>query len=328
MIRHVSPPTSRAARGCATSHRRPPGSHPDRHAVAAGSTRCSPSSRVCRSPGPSRFAARSAAVDAARREDPHGAVITSSAGNHGLGIAHAATFSACRRPWSCPTNASAAKVKKLREYDIELIQFGSSYDEAQRHALELAQQRAIRYISPFNDTNVIAGQATVFDEMLLQAPDLEHLVVSVGGGGLHLGRADVARGARPRRHPGHWRAARSRASAMYHVLRGANMAEIVHRPDHRRRPRRRRGRRRGHQRADRAHTRSRSCWWKRSRSAGPCARSPESNGLVIEGSAAAVLRRDHVRIWCDDATSRIGFIACGRNISHELFLALLQEPLR
>jgi threonine dehydratase len=132
------------------------------------------------------------AVDAAHREDPQGAVITSSAGNHGLGIAHAASILGVPATVVVPANASRAKVKKLRGYDIELIQFGSSYDDAQRHALELADQRSIRYISPFNDTNVIAGQATVFDEMLLQAPELEHVVVPVGGGGLISGVLLVA----------------------------------------------------------------------------------------------------------------------------------------
>ena len=67
-----------------------------------------------------------AAVSAARREDPTGAVITSSAGNHGLGIAHASMLLDVRATVVVPQNASPAKVKKLRTYDIELIQFGSS----------------------------------------------------------------------------------------------------------------------------------------------------------------------------------------------------------
>ena len=111
-----------------------------------------------------------AAIDAARRDDPHGAVITSSVGNHGLGIAHASSLLHVPATVVVPANASAAKVKKLRGYDVELIQHGTSYDDAQAHALELAATRSIRYISPFNDTNVIAGQATVFVEMLGQAP--------------------------------------------------------------------------------------------------------------------------------------------------------------
>jgi threonine dehydratase len=265
-----------------------------------------------------------AAIDAAHREDPRGAVITSSAGNHGLGIAHAAMVLGVPATVVVPANASHAKVKKLRGYDIELIQFGSSYDDAQSHALELAQNRSIRYISPFNDTNVIAGQSTIFDEMLLQTPELEHIIVPVGGGGLisgvllsreYHGRADVrVTGVQP-----------MESSAMYHVLRGANMAEIVHHPtiaD---------GLAGGGD--DGAVTNELIARYEV-----PLVRveevdirravreASETNGLVFEGSAAtayAAITTDLV----DDTTSRIGFIASGRNISHELFLALLQEPL-
>ena len=104
-----------------------------------------------------------AAVDAAHREDPSGAVVTASAGNHGLGVAHASNLLHVRATVVVPANASIAKVRKLSKYDIELIQFGSSYDDAQAHALALADERSIRFISPFNDSDVIAGQSTVFD---------------------------------------------------------------------------------------------------------------------------------------------------------------------
>ena len=263
------------------------------------------------------------AVDAARRDDATGAVITSSAGNHGLGIAHAASLLGVRAIVVLPTNASAAKVKKLQRYDIELIQFGTSYDDAQRHAKELAVTRSIRFISPFNDADVLAGQATIFDEMLAQAPELEHVVVPVGGGGLISGvlisrerhdRGDVnVTGVQP-----------VQSSAIYHVLRGVAMADVVHHPtiadglagggdegsitneliarydvpvvlveelDIRRAVR----------------------------------EAAETNGLVLEGSAAvpyAAITQNVVA----DATSRIGFIASGRNISHELLIELLREP--
>jgi threonine dehydratase len=215
-------------------------------------------------------------------------------------------------------------VKKLRDYDIELIQHGSSYDDAQAHAIELAAQRSIRFISPFNDSHVIAGQATVLDEMLLQAPEIEHLVVSVGGGGLlsgilmsrdEHGRTDIrVTGVQP-----------EESAALYHVLRGATMDQVVHHPtiaD---------GLAGGgdegavtNQLVARHHV--------------PLVLVPEieirravrevieTNGLVMEGSATT----SYAAITCnvvDDETSRIGFIASGRNISHELLIELLQEPL-
>jgi threonine dehydratase len=264
------------------------------------------------------------AIDAAHREDPQGAVITSSAGNHGLGIAHAASILGVPATVVVPENASLAKVKKLRGYDIELIQFGLSYDDAQIHALEIADLRSIRYISPFNDTNVIAGQATVFDEMLTQAPELEHIVVPVGGGGLISGvllsreangRGDIrVTGVQP-----------VESCAMYHALRGVRLSDIVHRPtiaD---------GLAGGGD--DGAITNELIA-----RHEVPLVlveeleirravrEASETNGLVFEGSAAvpyAAITLDLV----NDSSSRIGFIASGRNISRELFVELLNEPL-
>jgi threonine dehydratase len=265
-----------------------------------------------------------AAVDAAQRDDPHGAVITASAGNHGLGIAHASMLLGVRATVVVPANASVAKVKKLSTYDIELIQFGSSYDDAQAHAKDLAEQRAIRFISPFNDSDVVAGQSTVFDEMLRQAPEIEHVVVSVGGGGLisgtllsrdAQGRSDIrVTGVQP-----------EESSALYHVLRGASMADVVHHPtiaD---------GLAGGGD--DGAITNEIVA-----KSGIDLVLVPEveirhavreiaeTNGLVMEGSAAAsyaAIAANRV----DDATSRVGFIASGRNISHELLLELLNEPI-
>jgi len=262
------------------------------------------------------------AVDASRRDDPQGAVITSSAGNHGLGMAHACSVLGVPATVVVPKNASMAKVRKLREYDIELIQFGSSYDEAQAHALELADLRSIRYISPFNDTNVIAGQSTVLDEMLLQAPELEHLVVPVGGGGLlsgillareESGRGDLRiTGVQP-----------TESAALYHVLRGATMDQIVHHPtiaD---------GLAGGGD--DGALTNELIA-----KSGVPLALVPEmeirravrevaeNNGLIFEGSSAAPYAAITNNL-VDDVTSRIGFIASGRNISHELFVELLND---
>ena len=265
-----------------------------------------------------------AAVNAAHLADPHGAVITSSAGNHGLGIAHAAGLLKVPATVVVPANASAAKVKKLRTYDIELIQHGSSYDDAQAHAMELARERSIRYISPFNDTHVIAGQATVFSEMLLQAPEIEHLVVPVGGGGLISGvlmarawhgRQDVRiTGVQP-----------EASAAMYHVLHGTAMADVRHRPTI----------------ADglagggdegavtneliRQHGVPLVLVEERFIRQG-VREAAEVNGLVFEGSAAtpfaAIVRR-----LVDDDESRIGFIASGRTIAHGLLVELLSEAL-
>lgn len=265
-----------------------------------------------------------AAIDAAHRDDPSGAVVTASAGNHGLGVAHASSLLGVRATVVVPANASVAKVKKLATYDIELIQFGSSYDDAQAHAKDLAAERSLRFISPFNDSNVIAGQSTVFDEMLDQAPGLEHVVVPVGGGGLISGTL-LARDARGRSDVRVTGVQPEESAALYHVLHGGTMAEVVHHPtiaD---------GLAGG---GDEGAITNEIV----AKAGVELVLVPEVairravrevvevNGLVMEGSSAtayAAIAHDLVA----DRTSRIGFLASGRNISHELLLELLGEPL-
>lgn len=260
------------------------------------------------------------AIDAAHRADPAGAVVTASAGNHGLGVAHASTLLGVRATVVVPANASPAKVAKLRTYDVELIEHGTSYDEAQAHAKDLAERRGSRFVSPFNDPDVIAGQSTVVDELLVQAPDLEHLVVPVGGGGLlsgsllsleARGRADVrVTGVQP-----------EESAALYHVLRGLEMSEVVHRPtiaD---------GLAGG---GDEGAVTNEII----AKSGVELVLVPEaairhavrevvvSHGLVMEGSSAiayAAIALDLIA----DRRSRVGFLATGRNIATELLVDLL-----
>jgi len=264
------------------------------------------------------------AVDAAHRHDPYGAVITASAGNHGLGIAHASTLLGVRAVVVVPANASAAKVKLLATYPIELIQHGSSYDDAQAYAKQLAEERSIRFISPFNDADVIAGQATIFEEMLAQAPEIEHVVVPIGGGGLVSGTL-LTRAAQGRYDVRVTGAQPEQSSAMYHVLRGIAMHDVVHRPTI----------------ADGlagggdvgavtneiiAESGIDIVLVPEIEIRRAVRELAETCGLVMEGSATApyaAITANRV----DDATSRIGFIASGRNIAHDLLVELLNEPL-
>jgi len=265
-----------------------------------------------------------AAVDAAVRDDPHGAVITSSAGNHGLGIAHAASLLGARATVVVPANASRVKVKKLRAYDIELIEIGASYDDAQEHAMALASERSIRFISPFNNTHVVAGQATVFDEIWQQAPDIEHVVVSVGGGGLISG-ALLSREAHQRTDVTVTGVQPENSAALYHVLRGAMMKDVHH----------------THTIADGLAGGGDDGAMTNALVAAhevPIVLVPElairrsvreaaeTAGLVLEGSASASLAAITLNL-IDDPSRRVGFVATGRNIAHELFTELLNEPM-
>lgn len=115
---------------------------------------------------------------------PAGAqVVAASAGNHALGIAYAAR--ALARPVTVvlPTNASEAKVSRLREFGVDLVQVGTSVDEAEAYAVGLDAH----YISPYNDPYVIAGQSTVGFELDAQVAGPLTVVCGVGGGGLAAG---------------------------------------------------------------------------------------------------------------------------------------------
>jgi threonine dehydratase len=121
--------------------------------------------------------------------DPGAAVVTASAGNHGLGVAWAATVLGRRATVVVPANASPAKLAALERFDVALERVGSSYDDAEAHALELAAQGAV-YVSAYNDPLVIAGQATIgaeIDAALGSSDGGVTVVAPLGGGGLASG---------------------------------------------------------------------------------------------------------------------------------------------
>ncbi|HEX4176388.1 MAG TPA: threonine/serine dehydratase [Acidimicrobiales bacterium] len=128
-----------------------------------------------------------AAVAATHEDEPGRAVVASSAGNHGLGLAFAASNLGTQVTVVVPTGASAAKVSALQQFDVRLVLYGEGYREAETHALDLAAREGSRYVSPYNDPDVIAGQATLARELVEQVPNLGTVVVPCGGGGLLAG---------------------------------------------------------------------------------------------------------------------------------------------
>jgi len=126
------------------------------------------------------------AVHHASARDAATRIVTASAGNHGLGVAYAATVYGAPATVVVPENASAAKRAALTRYDIELLAVGSSYDEAEAHALQLTESNAV-FVSPYNDPDTIAGQGTIVRELLAHAPGVQTIVVPIGGGGLISG---------------------------------------------------------------------------------------------------------------------------------------------
>jgi threonine dehydratase len=115
---------------------------------------------------------------------PAGAqVVAASAGNHALGIAYAARALDRQVTVVLPKNASEAKVSRLREFGVDLVQVGTSVDEAEAYAVGLDAH----YISPYNDPYVVAGQSTLGFELDAQVRGPLTVVCGVGGGGLASG---------------------------------------------------------------------------------------------------------------------------------------------
>jgi threonine dehydratase len=124
-------------------------------------------------------------------------VIAASAGNHAQGLAHHAQRLGLSAVIVMPRHTPMVKVERTRGFAAEVVLHGDGFDEAHAHALQLAAARGLAFVHPFDDPAVIAGQGTVGLEMLRQQPDLDTLVIAVGGGGLISGIATVARALKP-----------------------------------------------------------------------------------------------------------------------------------
>lgn len=124
-------------------------------------------------------------------------VIAMSAGNHAQGVAYHAQRLGLRAVIVMPRFTPGVKVERTRGFGAEVILHGDSLDEARAHALALSERDGLTFIHPYDDEAIIAGQGTVGLEMLRAVPDLDALVVAVGGGGLLAGMATAARALRP-----------------------------------------------------------------------------------------------------------------------------------
>ena len=125
-------------------------------------------------------------------------VAAMSAGNHAQGVAYHATRLGIKSVIVMPRNTPFTKVRNTRELGGEVILHGETLAESQEFLMEeLIGRRGMTLVHPFDNAEVIAGQGTVALEMLAVAPDLDTLVVPVGGGGLIAGMAVAAHGIRP-----------------------------------------------------------------------------------------------------------------------------------
>lgn len=116
-------------------------------------------------------------------------VIAASAGNHAQGVALAASLLGIKATVVMPSGASIAKVEATRAYGASVIPFGATLDESLVHALEIAKEKGMVLIHPFDHEDIVAGQGTMGLEILEQCPDVETVLVCTGGGGLLAGTA-------------------------------------------------------------------------------------------------------------------------------------------
>ena len=124
-------------------------------------------------------------------------LVTASAGNHGLALAAAAETFKLPLVVFTPANAPATKLDAIRRHGATLRAEAVDYDEAERLAKSFAEREDAEFISPYNDDDVIAGAATIGIEIFEDAPDIDVLIVPIGGGGLISGVALAAAGAAP-----------------------------------------------------------------------------------------------------------------------------------
>ncbi|WP_119293403.1 threonine ammonia-lyase [Azohydromonas sediminis] len=124
-------------------------------------------------------------------------VIAASAGNHAQGVAYHAQRLGLPAVIVMPTFTPGVKVERTRGFGAEIVLHGDSFDAAREHALRLATERGLEFVHAFDDPLVIAGQGTIGLEMLRAQPEIDTLVVAIGGGGLIGGIATAVKAERP-----------------------------------------------------------------------------------------------------------------------------------
>lgn len=124
-------------------------------------------------------------------------VITASSGNHGIACSHAATSTGHNLTVVLPENVAKAKLTRIQSYGTKTMLHPGDSGMAEQHAQSLAANGDYIYVSPYNDLAVMAGQGTIGLELLEQAPKIDNLFISMGGGGLISGVGSVIKAFSP-----------------------------------------------------------------------------------------------------------------------------------
>ena len=120
-------------------------------------------------------------------------LVTASAGNHAQGVAYAAQKAGVSATIVMPTTTPLVKVNNTKDYGAKVVLHGETFDDAAALAAQLSQEEGLTYVHPFNDLTVSTGQGTIAYEIFKDLPDVDVILVPVGGGGLAAGVSTLAK---------------------------------------------------------------------------------------------------------------------------------------
>ena len=120
-------------------------------------------------------------------------LVTASAGNHAQGVAYAAQAAGVQATIVMPTTTPLVKVNNTKDYGANVILHGEVFDDAAELAAKLAEEEGLTYVHPFNDLTLATGQGTIAYEIFQDLPDVDVILVPIGGGGLAAGVSTLAK---------------------------------------------------------------------------------------------------------------------------------------
>ena len=127
------------------------------------------------------------------QEEKDRGLVTASAGNHAQGVAYAAQAAGVAATIVMPTTTPLVKVNNTKDYGAKVVLHGETFDDAAALAAQLSQEEGLTYVHPFNDLTVSTGQGTIAYEIFKDLPDVDVILVPVGGGGLAAGVSTLAK---------------------------------------------------------------------------------------------------------------------------------------
>ena len=120
-------------------------------------------------------------------------LITASAGNHAQGVAYAAQAAGVKATVVMPTTTPLVKVNNTKDYGANVVLHGEVFDDAAELAAQLAEEQGLTYVHPFNDLTLATGQGTIAYEIFQDLPDVDVILIPIGGGGLAAGVSTLAK---------------------------------------------------------------------------------------------------------------------------------------